>query len=55
MDAYRGDFPYPLASLKGHKACVFGKVGRYRGKPAMMLFRPEQIATEKTEFINTSR
>ena len=47
--AYRRNFPYKPESLEGQEICLYGKITRYRGKPAMVLFRPEQIATEITQ------
>ena len=47
--AYLREFPYKPKSLEGQEICLFGKITRYRGKPAMVLFRPEQIATKKTQ------
>ncbi|NIP17960.1 MAG: hypothetical protein GWM87_07240 [Xanthomonadales bacterium] len=32
-------------SLKGHRACVFGKISRYRGRAAMRIIRAEQLST----------
>jgi hypothetical protein len=46
---YRRNFPYKPESLEGHEICVFGKITRYRGKPTMVLVRPEQITTETTQ------
>lgn len=53
--AFRQKFSYPPESLKGHNACVFGKIHRYRGKPAMGLSGPHQIAAEKIESFDASR
>ena len=41
----RKDLPKKSESLKGHRACVFGKVSSYRQRAAMRIVRAEQFAT----------
>jgi hypothetical protein len=48
-NTYRKEFPYELQTLKGKKACVFGKIQMYKGKAMIALVRPEQIATSSGE------
>ncbi len=38
-------FDYKPEELKGHKACVYGKIETYQGKPQIILVRPNQIAS----------
>jgi hypothetical protein len=42
-----GSFPYDPAMLLGMEICVYGEVGRYRGKPQMKLVRPEQVGRKQ--------
>jgi hypothetical protein len=41
----RKELPEGPESFKDRRACVFGKVSRYREKAAIQVVRPEQIAT----------
>jgi hypothetical protein len=41
----RKHFSVKPETLKGHKACVYGKIETYKGKPQIILVRPEQIAS----------
>jgi hypothetical protein len=39
----RDNFPYKPEDIKGHQACVYGRIDEYRGKPQIIAVRPEQI------------
>lgn len=45
----RKRFPYAPESLLNHKACVYGKIETYKGKPQIIAVRPEQIASKPPE------
>jgi len=47
IESVRKDLPKKPESLKGHRACVFGKVSRYRGRVAIQIIRSEQLATRE--------
>ena len=32
-----------LAELRGHKVCITGSIGNYRGRPEMILHQPTQL------------
>ena len=45
IESVRKFLPKKPESLKGHRACVFGKVSRYRQRVAIQIIRSEQLAT----------
>ena len=47
IESVRKDLPKKPESLKDNRACVFGKVSRYLGRPAIQIIRSEQLATRE--------
>jgi hypothetical protein len=45
----RKHFAVKPETLLNHKACVYGKIETYKGKPQIILVRPEQIASTPPE------
>ena len=41
----RKDLPGKPETLKGHRACVFGQISKYRQRAAMRIVRSEQLST----------
>jgi len=47
IESVRKFMPKKPESLKGHRACVYGKVSRYRQRVAIQVIRSEQLSTRE--------
>jgi hypothetical protein len=47
-DTLRREFPDQPESLVNQKACLYGKILKYRSKQAIVIVRPDQLAVEHT-------
>ena len=55
IETVRKHLPKKPESLKGNRACVFGKVSRYRGRVAIQVIRSEQLATRELAEIPSAK